>query len=352
MTGLLKKKSFCFGEIVGRFMLRLYVSRNSGELGRLAQWFARQDFKGRSCQLVVGEEKDGEEGTVQMAEVDESFQVADTSQFDVGKYFGLLKVRGLAAGGRRLLYSPQVSSTQELLQGRLFMGWEDWRLAFVADRQTQGKGRGQNQWESPAGCLMWSFQLVQTNGLRLPMLQYLFSLALVEAVRLLPGQKKTEQGLKIKWPNDLYLTDQETPVKVGGILCQSSYWKQQFVVTVGIGLNVSNAEPTRCVRELFERPELVTREAVLASFFTVLEDYMDEFDRTGFESFREAYEANWMHSGQSLTLEDGAKVVVEGLSPQGLLLARDLQTDVTVELQPDHNSLDWFKGLVKKKILQ
>lgn len=57
---------------------------------------------------------------------------------------------------------------------------------FVADEQTQGRGRGENVWTSPLGCLMFSFKCTQTVGAKLPFLQYLVSLALIKAIKSTP----------------------------------------------------------------------------------------------------------------------------------------------------------------------
>jgi biotin--protein ligase len=57
-----------------------------------------------------------------------------------------------------------------------------------------------------------------------------------------------ELDVRIKWPNDIYANN----LKLGGILCHSSYREGQFHVIMGVGLNVSNREPTTCVQALVE----------------------------------------------------------------------------------------------------
>jgi biotin--protein ligase len=54
--------------------------------------------------------------------------------------------------------------------------------------------------------------------------------------------------VRIKWPNDIYTGS----LKIGGILCQSAYRNQEFQVVIGVGLNVSNRQPTTCVDALIE----------------------------------------------------------------------------------------------------
>ena len=93
------------------------------------------------------------------------------------------------------------------------------------------------------------------------------------------------------------------------------------------------------------------------------------------EELRRAYEAAWLHSGQVVEVEEGAEMVssssssssgggskksttspascrvtITGLSPSGFLAAVDAGDGVTrYELHPDGNSLDFFKGLVRRK---
>lgn len=344
------------------FLMKLFVSKSYGELASIKQWYYRQKAvqavgKVRLVESEKGISSSGDDEllTVELVEAPSyspasSSSSASSLSFDAGRYFCALDVQGLRAAGRRLLVADATRSTQEVLQEHC-AGWEGWRIAMVADRQTAGRGRGENAWSSPIGCLMTSFQVVQTQGARLPMLQYLVALALVKAVKRLPGGVRVAEQIKIKWPNDLYCcVPEETPVKLGGILCQSSYFLGQFTVTIGFGVNVTNEHPTKCLKQLFEpSPEDVSRETLLAAFFTVFEPMLDEFDRSGFSSFKAEYEHHWMHSQQKLTLEDGSTVVVEGLTDEGLLQACDLKTGLRHELQPDGNSLDWFKGLVKKK---
>lgn len=44
-------------------------------------------------------------------------------------------------------------------------------------------GRSKNVWESPAGCLMFSFTLQMEDGRVVPLLQYVVSLAITEAIK-------------------------------------------------------------------------------------------------------------------------------------------------------------------------
>ncbi|XP_026076355.1 biotin--protein ligase-like isoform X1 [Carassius auratus] len=93
--------------------------------------------------------------------------------------------------GRTVLYADITSSTMDLLQGRMLQSPQEVGLIAIAARQTQGKGRGGNAWLSPPGCAMFTLHLqLPVNsrlGQRIPFLQHLAALAVVQSVRTLPG---------------------------------------------------------------------------------------------------------------------------------------------------------------------
>ncbi|XP_066033270.1 biotin--protein ligase isoform X2 [Chamaea fasciata] len=119
--------------------------------------------------------------------------------------------------GKILLFTEVTTTTMNLLDGLMFEVPEEMGLIAVAVRQTQGKGRGGNVWLSPVGCalstLHISIPLHSNLGQRIPFIQHLVSLAVVEAVRSIPGYEDIE--LRVKWPNDIYYSDL---MKLGGVL--------------------------------------------------------------------------------------------------------------------------------------
>lgn len=52
--------------------------------------------------------------------------------------------------------------------------------------------------------------------------------------------------IRIKWPNDVY----SKGLKIGGILCHSTYRSKEFQVVIGVGLNLDNGQPTTCVNDV------------------------------------------------------------------------------------------------------
>ncbi|XP_073770394.1 biotin--protein ligase isoform X1 [Danio rerio] len=255
--------------------------------------------------------------------------------------------------GRTVLYTDVTSSTMDLLDGVMMDAPQEVGLIAIAARQTQGKGRGGNAWLSPPGCAMFTLHLqlpVSSRlGQRISFLQHLTALAVVEAVRTLPGYEGVE--LRLKWPNDIYYRDQ---VKLGGVLIRSSVMGHTFNLRIGCGFNVSNSQPTVCVNDAVRAqgcglPEL-TPEQLMGRCVTLLERYIEEFQRSGHTHLLTRYYTHWLHGGSSVRLwsEDGPSARVLGLDDCGFLQV-ECEDGEVVSLQPDGNSFDMMKNLLLTK---
>eukprot|EP00741_Cyanophora_paradoxa_P021776 tig00000241_g21019.t1 len=284
--------------------------------------------------------------------------------FDIAAFFSSLRTSTL---GNILLYGPHISSTQDIVtktvtsllgpppaltHRRHFATFPFDGLVALADTQTAGRGRGSNTWTSPPGCLMFSFRSTETEPMRVPTVQHLVSLSIASAVASLPAGEAAK--VRIKWPNDIY---GEAPgaglAKIGGVLCHSSFAAGKFHITTGVGLNVENAEPTTCLRAMWGAGPAPTREAVLAAFLADFERKAASFASAGLQPFVDQYTALWLHSGQEVTADgEGGpiKLVVRGLTAQGYLLAEAKDGGARYELHPDGNSLDFFSGLLRRKL--
>ncbi|VFQ69799.1 unnamed protein product [Cuscuta campestris] len=286
------------------------------------------------------------------SEVDNRFR---NDAFNVDHYFNSLSTTtGL---GRFVIYSPRISSTQDFISSNICelpLG-----AVCVADVQFKGRGRSMNVWESPKGSLLFSFTLQMVDGRMVPHVQYVVSLAMADAINDLCKQYDASHlVVRIKWPNDLYLDG----LKIGGILCSSTYKSQKFNVSAGIGINVDNERPTTCLNAVLQKstsaPNLLKREDILAAFFNKFETLNEVFLKQGFHPLEELYYKTWLHSGQRVIIQEIIEnqnefvenvVTIQGLSPTGYLLAIT-DDGQTWELHPDGNSLDFFKGLVKRKL--
>ncbi|CAK9135526.1 unnamed protein product [Ilex paraguariensis] len=98
--------------------------------------------------------------------------------FQVNSYMNSLSTTRF---GKFLIYSPRLSSTHDVVSlnfCELPIG-----AVCVADVQYKGRGRSRNMWESPIGCLMFSFTIQMEDGRVVPFVQYVVSLAMTEAIK-------------------------------------------------------------------------------------------------------------------------------------------------------------------------
>lgn len=264
-------------------------------------------------------------------------------------------------------YIHELPSTQDFLK----IKGQDFPHGTVClcDLQIKGRGRGENVWTSPPGCLTFTMKSVIENlgdGVKLPLIQYLACLAVVKGIA---DQTSTNASMnfapRIKWPNDIYAIVQEsedgpkTNVKIGGILSESVTKGGKYEVFVGIGLNIDNALPTVCVNDMIntevEGNERIQREKLLASILVHYEKLMAElFQGRGFEAMKEDYLASWLHNEQEVVLNDSKhkdlKVKIKNISSStGALIAEDEKGE-RYELYPDGNTFDFFEGLISRKL--
>ncbi|XP_070568103.1 biotin--protein ligase-like isoform X1 [Ptychodera flava] len=280
---------------------------------------------------------------------------ADSGEsFNKQVYMQNLKTNQL---GKVVFYSEVIPTTQLIFESLQRSVPTNLGLVAIATAMTAGKGRGGNTWLGPPGCAMFSLLAHFTQhsqlGQRLPYLQHIASLAVVDAVRLLPGYEKID--LRLKWPNDIYYGNE---MKLGGVIVNTSYMAGQFTAVIGCGFNVNNSDPTICINDIIQQYNRehgtdlakLTVEEQIARTITQMEFLLDDFILRGKDPFRERYYQRWLHSGVRVRLENesGPEVCVVGLDDNGFLLVKDSSGN-TQSVQPDGNSFDMTKNLISLK---
>jgi BirA family transcriptional regulator, biotin operon repressor / biotin---[acetyl-CoA-carboxylase] ligase len=139
--------------------------------------------------------------------------------------------------GKQVLYLSKCHSTNDVVAKLLGEQHPYEGALVITDHQTAGKGQRGNSWEAEPGLnLTFSFLLCP----RFLSLDQQFMLNIVVALGIHDFLSAfIQQGLKIKWPNDLYVQDR----KIGGILIENVI--KQYVIessVVGIGINVNQKQ--------------------------------------------------------------------------------------------------------------
>jgi biotin--protein ligase len=165
---------------------------------------------------------------------------------------------------------------------------------------------------------------------------------------------------------------------------------------LGIGINLLDTKPLMSISDaikchfpnLIEINSFFAKEEFLSRFMKIFHEYLQTFLQFGFDrNLKQKYLDRWLHSDQAVYLEEEGKYVkIIGLSGDGFLMAQDTDGlhsifDVSGEkqtssampvyhrisgaaatkhihsikrpgiyyLQPDGNSFDMMKGLIKRK---
>ncbi|CAO3611002.1 unnamed protein product [Cunninghamella echinulata] len=292
-----------------------------------------------------------------------------TPYFDVGSYFSYLKqARDKEWGGGKwfsfgntMLYSEVITSTQTILDKNYsFSQALPNGLVCLATNQIAGRGRGRNSWVSQSGAVQFSLEIrhsLKLNNAPVVFIQYIIALAVVESIRTRPGYE--DVPLRLKWPNDIYadLPDQGLK-KVGGLLVNSSFSGDEFLLVIGCGINLSNSQPTVSINDVITKhnrslPRLSSEDA-LANILVTFERFYNEFCEKGMGPwFLDTYYKRWLHSDKlvTLTTHENVKAKIVGItSDYGMLEVVDVNNShQKYTLQPDGNSFDMLKGLIIKK---
>lgn len=111
------------------------------------------------------------------------------------------------------------------------------RTVVTADSQTAGRGRAGRAWLNQPDTALQATAILRPSGApcHLPVLSLLVGVAVAEAI-----EEATGSGVKLKWPNDVWIgADAERP-KVAGILTTSRLNGETIDhVLIGIGINVT-----------------------------------------------------------------------------------------------------------------
>jgi BirA family transcriptional regulator, biotin operon repressor / biotin---[acetyl-CoA-carboxylase] ligase len=170
--------------------------------------------------------------------------------------------------------------------------------------QTEGRGRGDNSWQSIAGNLHFSL-LLRPNILmqNLPQLSFVTSLALFRSIRTM-----TEVDLAIKWPNDLLLDGK----KLAGILLETVTTEQQPWVIIGVGVNIeAHPNETKYPATSLKQCglEIISAKIVLSRFLNMFESLYDEWCEHGFQHIRQQWLAHAAFLHEIISLQVGDKTL-------------------------------------------
>ncbi|MCR4693550.1 MAG: biotin--[acetyl-CoA-carboxylase] ligase [Firmicutes bacterium] len=194
---------------------------------------------------------------------------------------------------------------------------------FIAEKQTNGRGRKNRSWEASSGGIYMTILLKpeKISG----DISALTLAAGLAAARAIPDAM-------IKWPNDIILGEK----KVAGILTETRIFGESCVIAVGIGINANNKAFSEDLEDkatsiylysgnVQDKASLISK--VYCEFLELYEDF-----KSGFSKIREEYSKKCITLNREImVISDGKERVMyaSSINEKGeLLVVSDGKTEV------------------------
>ncbi len=215
---------------------------------------------------------------------------------------------------------PVIGSTNQYLMDRI--GLLQSGSVCIAEYQSQGRGRRGREWVSPFGCnlylsMYWRLEAGMAGAMGLSLV---VGVAIVEAL-----EKLGIEGIKLKWPNDLYYRDK----KLAGILVEMSGQAGAAAhLVIGMGMNLKMAtntqgitQPWSCLADAVEHD--IDRNQLAITLINTLKTALSEYEITGMQGFVERWNRLDNYLGREIRLIMGEREVIgisSGINEQGAVL--------------------------------
>jgi len=234
-------------------------------------------------------------------------------------------------------------------------------IARIAHEQTAGKGRAGRVWLSnPEDTLCFSLaHPFHKRPSELSGLSLVIGLAVIAGIAAALGTSEAalhQQGMRLKWPNDLLINN----AKLGGILIEGGQTNSSSPtwMVIGLGLNLHNAAlieqslgghssfGVASLDQLIPHKKMIPdTEFIWLKLIESFEKYLSEFDQYGFGYFKNAW-AKWdAFKGLSVCISGAGKESIigtsEGVDDTGALILNQHDQlvaihagDVSLRVQP------------------
>lgn len=216
---------------------------------------------------------------------------------------------------------PIIDSTNQYLldhQNELMSG-----DAVVAEYQSAGRGRRGRQWFSPFGSNLYlsMFWRLEQGPSAVIGLSLVIGIVMAEVLH-----KLGTEGVKVKWPNDLYRNDK----KLAGILVElTGKAGDSANIVIGIGINLAMSNPDADVVNqqwinLYEdNTKGIDRNLLSAELIKALRKGLAQFEQEGFAPFMARWDAldNFINRPVKLLIGNREiKGIARGIDDRGALL--------------------------------
>lgn len=206
------------------------------------------------------------------------------------------------------IHLTECHSTQDVVKEQLSMSPQS-TLLVSCDEQTQGRGRGQNTWNSLPGTLCFSMNIKA---------HIIASFTALE-VSVLVARFFEEKGINLllKWPNDLW---DKNFLKCCGVLIQSS--QDQMIAGIGINLFSSSED----FGGVFETEFPISKK----DWSKDIANFIHEHRYHQTSELIQDWEKRCFHLNQLVVIKEGEEIqegIFRGIGPHGEALL-DIKKDI------------------------
>ena len=238
--------------------------------------------------------------------------------------------------GQNLLTLKEVDSTNNFLKNLLTNSKPlPEGTVIMAEDQYAGRGQQQNKWLSqPGKNLTFSILLKPTfiNAVNQFDLTRAISLGVYDTLRTL-----LDDGLKIKWPNDIYYKDR----KLGGMLIENMVQGERINSSVvGIGLNINQDDFPDGVGNATSVKQILHKDydlrLLLSEICSRIEGYYLHLKAGRIDFIRSSYLTRlyWLNQPRQFKADGEAfEGIIEGVADNGLLQIKRDGLTVTYNLK-------------------
>jgi BirA family biotin operon repressor/biotin-[acetyl-CoA-carboxylase] ligase len=249
-----------------------------------------------------------------------------SSRFDVARFERLRAELGCGLGSPLTALAVTGSTNDDALAAA--RGGSRHGATFVADHQTNGRGRRGRAWiaEPGDGLLVSVVLRPELEPSRLGLLPLTIGLAVRAAVsELLPPELASTA--RVKWPNDVWASGK----KIAGVLAESRLGATGTVVVAGVGINLwTQRFPPELEQSATSFARLgvaAERETLLAGVLKGLEMRLGSLSRGADEIVSELRQQDGLR-GRRVRV-DGMDGIASGIDSEGHLTLQLCNGDIT-----------------------
>lgn len=231
---------------------------------------------------------------------------------------------------------PEIDSTNSELMRR-FKGSpghppQPEPLLLVAEQQSAGRGRLGRSWQSRRGdsltfSLSLPLQPVDWSGLSLAV-----GISVAESLEPPAADQPHPTGpprIRLKWPNDLWLSTPQGERKLAGILVETATGHGARQVVIGVGINIrpvplpatdSSLAAAVAPGGLQELDPALDAAQALLRIVPALVQTVQAFEQFGFAPFQARFALRDVLCGREVRLSDGTQGTAHGVTENGALL--------------------------------